>query len=86
MCLIDIIYSQVIHMHPNATGQADVTLISSKNLSKLKSAKTEDLFHSLINLMLDESKLGCSTAILLDRPPGDRGFPLSGLVPRVSGT
>jgi hypothetical protein len=56
------------------------------NLSKQKSAKTEDLFRDLSNLMLDESKLGCSAAILLDHPIADLGFPTSGLVPPVSET
>jgi hypothetical protein len=40
-------------MHPNATGQADFTLISSTKHSKQKSAKAADLFHYLSNLLLD---------------------------------
>jgi hypothetical protein len=39
---------------PIATGQADSTLISGNKVGKQKSSKIEDLFHDLINLILDE--------------------------------
>jgi hypothetical protein len=55
-------------------------------LSKQKSAKMEDLFHYLINILLDECKPGCSTAILLDRQIDDLDLLRCEPVPRESGT
>jgi len=68
---------------PTATGQADSTLISGNNVGKQKSSKIEELFHDLINLILDEFKAACSSAISLDPPSYDFDLPPSGLVPRA---
>jgi hypothetical protein len=80
------LFTSYSHAPNNATRQAEVILISSMNLSKQKSAKMEDLFHYLINILLDECKPGCSTAILLDRQIDDLDLLRSEPVPRESGT
>ena len=80
------LFTSCSHAPNNYTRQADVTLISSTNLSKQKSAKLEELFHYLINIVLDECKPGCSTAILLDRPIVPAELLRSEPVPQESGT
>jgi hypothetical protein len=80
------LFTSYSHAPSNATRQADVTLISSINLSKQKSMKIEELFHYVTDIVLDECKPGRSTAILLDRLIDDPDPLRSEAVRQESGT